>query len=265
MLKRKIRNIANKFGYDFVKADSYAYGKRFKRKSDNEDLDYYETPKGNFYLPKGMESDIVANNIKEGKLFDEEIFKIVAEYVKPDTCILDVGANYGQMSVELSRMYPSCTVYSFEAQQMVYDILLKNIEANKAGNIKPFYNAVYNKSGLEFIFPVPDLKRFSSYGSYGLDLKATKGIPVTSIAIDSIDFEKPVSFMKVDIQGSDLAAMKGAVNTIAKYKMPVIFEYEEQFQEEFNTSFQAYVDFVAEIGYRFVKTVDSINYLIMPK
>jgi hypothetical protein len=62
-----------------------------------------------------------------------------------------------------------------------------------------------------------------------------------------------------------LAAMRGAVNTIAKNKMPIIFEYEEQFQKDFNTSFQDYVDFVNSIGYKFLNTVQDINYLIVPR
>ena len=71
--------------------------------------------------------------------------------------------------------------------------------------------------------------------------------------------------MKVDIQGSDLAALHGSINTIKKHKMPIIFEYEEQFQQDFNTSFQDYVDFVNSIGYKFIKTVQDINYLIVPR
>ena len=48
-------------------------------------------------------------------------------------------------------------------------------------------------------------------------------------------------------------------------KRHIIFEYEEQFQEEFNTSFQDYVDFVLSIDYKFLKTIQGINYLIVPK
>ena len=56
--------------------------------------------------------------------------------------------------------------------------------------------------------------------------------------------------------------MRGARETISRHRMPIIFEYEEQFQQEFGTTFQDYVDFVSEIGYRFVRTIDSINFLI---
>ena len=71
--------------------------------------------------------------------------------------------------------------------------------------------------------------------------------------------------MKIDVQGSALAAKQGAENTIAKYKMPIIFEYEEPFQKDLNTSFQDYIEFVNDIDYKFVKTVLQTNFLIVPK
>ena len=265
MIRNFIRNIAQKFGYDFVKTLDYKHGKQFKRESDDPGLDYYKTPIGNYYLPKNCTSDGVANRMKEGKLFDEIIIDVARAFIRPGTIILDIGANYGQMFIEFSRIAPSCKIYAFEAQEMVYHILEKNLKANNADNVKSFYNAVYDKNGMDLIFPVPDLVRFPTYGSYGIDLNAKTGKIVKSIAIDNLEFDLPISFMKIDIQGSDLAAMKGAVNTIKKYRMPIIFEYEEQFQKEFNTSFQDYVDFVDSIGYQFVRTVQDINYLIQPK
>ena len=71
--------------------------------------------------------------------------------------------------------------------------------------------------------------------------------------------------MKVDVQGSDLFAMQGAVETIKRNKMPILFEFEQQFQEQFGTTFQDYVEFVDSIGYKFASTVNLTNYLIVPK
>jgi FkbM family methyltransferase len=265
MIKDFVRQIAQRFGYDFIKTSNFQFGKAFQRKSSDPRFDFYQTPKGDYYFPKNSKGDIVANAIKTGRFFDQAIFDVAKSFVTPNSIILDIGANYGQMAIEFSKIADKTKVFAFEAQKMVFEVLEKNIESNKANNVKAFYNAVYDVDDVEFIFPVPDLVRFPSYGSYGLDLKAKTGIPVKSITIDSLNFDAPVSFMKIDIQGSDLAAMRGAVNTIAKYKMPIIFEYEEQFQTDFNTSFQQYVDFVDSIGYKFLKTVQEINYLIVPK
>ena len=107
--------------------------------------------------------------------------------------------------------------------------------------------------------------RFQAYGSYGIDPNATAGRTVKALTIDGLNINTPISFMKVDIQGSDLFALRGAVETIKRHRMPIIFEFEQQFQAEFHTSFQDYVDFVNSISYRFEKLVMDINYLIVPR
>ena len=114
-------------------------------------------------------------------------------------------------------------------------------------------------------FPAHDLKKYGTYGSYGIDYVNKKGRPVKTLRIDDINFDLPVSFMKIDIQGGDLFALKGAINTIAKYKMPIIFEYEYTFEEELNLNFQEYVDFVQSINYKFERVIQGHNFLIVPK
>jgi hypothetical protein len=47
--------------------------------------------------------------------------------------------------------------------------------------------------------------------------------------------------------------------------MPIIFEYEEQFQDEFNTSFADYENFTKSINYKIEDIITDINYLILPK
>ena len=115
------------------------------------------------------------------------------------------------------------------------------------------------------LFPKQDFKQFSAYGSYGIDPTALEGREVKSLTIDSLDVQDHISFMKVNIQGSDLAALRGAKETIMRHKMPIIFEFEQQFQDSFQTCFHDYVSFVNEISYRFDKVVMDINYLILLK
>ena len=71
--------------------------------------------------------------------------------------------------------------------------------------------------------------------------------------------------MKVDVHGSDLFALQGAEQAIRKNKMPIIVEFEQQFQQDFGTSFQNYVEFVDKTSYKFDEVVDEINYVLLPK
>jgi FkbM family methyltransferase len=240
------------------------YKKPSKTKRTNE-LSLYSTKTGKYYLPKDSHEDIVANTIINNKIFEEEIVDSARTYIQRDSSVLDVGANFGQMSILFASMVgQKGKVYSFDADDFVFDILKRNIAVNNINNIIPIFGAVHYLTGKTLFFPEQDFEKWGTYGSYGIDYNAKNGRKVKSLTIDSLEIKEKISFMKVDIQGGDLFALKGAVESIKKNKMPIIFEFEWNFQDEFNLSFQEYVDFVLSIGYRFRKVILGHNYLITP-
>lgn len=233
-----------------------------------ERVQLYETPTGRYYLPTDAPQDHVIQCIKNGGIFEPKIIETAKAYIWPGSTALDVGANFGQMSVFFSRFVGAGgQVHSFEADPFVYELFLKTLAANNCENVTAHPGAVYDRPNQQLFYPVQDFKRAQAYGSCGIDPKATAGRTVKTLTIDGLNINTPVSFMKVDIQGSDLFALRGAVETIKRHRMPILFEFEQQFQAEFGTSFQDYVDFVNSISYRFEKVVmeiESINYLIVP-
>lgn len=266
MMKKAIRKFFNKFNYDISKL-YYNGSDKFKITSKENGLNLYKTPTGKYYLPSFLKKDLVLNTITRGLVYDEEIIELSKKYISSNTSFLDVGANYGQMSILLSKHIESIgngKVYAFEAEPFVGETLKKNIEINNCKNVEIILGAVHFKSGDKLIFPEPDFKRFDSYGSYGITPLATSGRTVETITIDNLEIKEKISFIKIDIQGSDLFALQGAKQTILKNKPVIIFEFEEQLQKEFKTSFNDYVDFVKSIDYKFIEVVSSVNYLIVP-
>ncbi len=266
IIKGTIRKLLNRFDYDITTL-YYKGSEEYKVKTDVANLNLYDTPTGKYYLPSFLKKDVVANTIKRGVNYDDEIIELAKEYFIPGSAILDVGANYGQMSVVLSKFVADNgggNVYAFEAEPFVGEVLQRNVKANQRNNIIIVMGAVHNKAGEKLIFPEPDFKRFDSYGSYGVDPNASEGREVHTLTIDGLNIPDRISFIKVDIQGSDLFALQGARETILKNRPVIIFEFEEQFQEEFKTSFNDYVAFVRSIGYKFIKVISQVNYVIAP-
>jgi FkbM family methyltransferase len=259
-LQRAIRSTINDFGFDVVRVSHPISPKRVGQ------FDYYKTRFGNYYLPSGAPNDLVAREIRRGRLFEPEVVEVARRFARPGTAVLDLGANFGQMAVQFAQMVgEEGRVYAIEAQRPVFEILEKNVVANGAGNIVSVFAAALAETGRQLRFPRPDFSRFPSFGSYNLPLDADEGDPVESLKIDDLAIDRPVSFMKIDVQGCDLFAMQGAVETIARHRMPILFEFEQRFQDEYRTSFQDYVNFVASIGYEFTETVLNINYLIQSR
>jgi FkbM family methyltransferase len=225
----------------------------------------FKTRTGIYYLPVDRPGDAIVHEIANDRIFDEPIVRECSLWVRPGTAVLDVGASFGQMSIILSQIVQADGhVYSFEADQFTYGLLERNIGANVLTNVTAVFGAVYDREGVELFYPEPTFERFASYGSYGIDPRATGGRRVRAFTIDSLELPLPVSLMKVDVQGADLFAMRGARRTIARDRMPIIFEYEEQFQEEFGTSWADYESFIKSIGYRIEKQLMDINYVAVP-
>ncbi|HKY37061.1 MAG TPA: FkbM family methyltransferase [Polyangiaceae bacterium] len=263
-MKALLRKALRRVGFDIVR---YTPAQTTLRSERTSALTRFETKTGNYYLPTDAHGDVVANAIKAGKIFEPEVVNLALSQIRPGSVVLDVGANFGQMSVLFAQHAgPQGKVYAFEADDFVFEIFKRNIDANSLnGRIEPVFGAVHDVAGETLYFPVQDFKRWSSYGSYGVDYNAAAGRAVRTLTIDSLEINEPVSFMKIDIQGGDLQAMKGAKRTIEHHRMPIIFEYEYHFEDEYKLSFQEYVDFVQSIDYRFQKVVSGHNFLIVPR
>ncbi len=256
-IKKMIRRGLNNFGIDIVKG--------YRKSIKTNRLSFHKTKTGNYWLPKDAHSDCISNAIKDNKIFDEEIYKVAKKYIQPDSTVLDIGSNFGQMAILMSKLVgPKGKVHAFEADDFVFSILEKNSKENSS-NIIPHFGAVHNKSGEILYFPEQNFERFDAYGSYGIDYVNKKGRQVNTLTIDEINFDSKISFIKIDVQGGDLLAMQGAIKTIEKNKCPIIFEYEYAFEDELKLSFQEYVDFVAKINYKFEKVVMGNNFLIIPR
>lgn len=226
----------------------------------------FVNPGSQYILPTFPPGDIIVNVIRNGAVFEQEIVDMAKRYIVPGSLVLDIGSNLGQMGVEFSKIVgPEGRVHCFEANDFVFELLSRNLKLNGADRAIPHYCAVWETSGVELFFPDPDFKRFESLGSYGVDPQAKAGKKVITQAIDDLGLKEKVSFIKVDIQGSDLFAMRGAKKTILRDKPTIVFEYEKQFQKEFKTSFKDYMDFIKEIDYKVIETINKINFVIGPK
>jgi len=232
--------------------------------TDTAPLTLYSTDHGKFWLPD-LGNDCVLHTIVNNQIWDHELVSYIGTRVMPWSVVLDVGGNFGQMAVLFSKMLNrNGCVHVFEADPFIHSTMVKNILENQCDNVICYNNAVWHELGKTLIYPKADFIRFESYGSYGIDPNADNGQLVNSITIDSLNL-KWVSLIKIDIQGSDLNAMKGAINTINRYRPIIIFEYESMFDEQFGTCWQDYLDFIESISYKITNTIGNVNIVIESK
>jgi FkbM family methyltransferase len=263
-MKKLFREVLHSFGVDVVR-----YNRKPAPKNvidhNKDGLTLYDTATGKYYLPNDAQLDIVANTIKSNGIFEEEIINCAKHFIPTNGVVLDIGANFGQMSILFSNLVGSKgKVYSFDADDFIFEVLKRNIAVNNKTNIHPTFGAVHNVGQSYLYFPKQDFKKYDSYGSYGIDYVNSQGRKVPTLTIDSLNIPEKIDFIKIDIQGGDLFAMKGAIDTIAKNKCPILFEFEYLMQDDLNLNFQEYVDFVRSINYKFTRVIYGQNFLITP-
>jgi FkbM family methyltransferase len=187
-----------------------------------------DTSVGRFYVPVDSIQDEACNAIRQGSVYREEIVKLAAAYVRPGTTVLDVGSGVGQLAMELSKAAgPDGQVFAFEADEYLFDILVRNRDLNRAENLRVFHGVVFDSGNRELVFPKIEYLRFPSYCTQRVDPKASSGARVPTIGIDSLAIQGPVSLLHVHAPGSELEVIRGARATIRKNRMPIVLELDE--------------------------------------
>ena len=158
----------------------------------------------------------------------------------------DIGANVGYFSLLASELAgPEGQVYAFEPLPRNVEFLRKHIRINHIENIEVVEAAVSDHSG-EAHF---DLGASSAMGH----LTESGGIQVRRVALDEMLAAgelRPPDYMKVDVEGAEFEALKGARQLLEKYH-PVLFLDTHQREAHLPT-----IELLQDLGYAF-ETLDG--------
>jgi FkbM family methyltransferase len=173
--------------------------------------------------------------------YSEPEVDLFRQFLKPGDVALDVGANIGAHTIPMAQIVgPSGLVYAFEPQRIVFQILCGNIALNELGNVEALQKGAGQSSDRNRIAAL-DYGARNNYG--GLSIGGDRGEKVEIIAIDELALSK-VGLIKIDIEGMELEAVRGAKTTIERCR-PVL--YVENDRAEKSTEL---VSQLLEYGYR---------------
>jgi len=157
-------------------------------------------------------------------------------YFSDGVLAIDCGANIGVHTIEWAKhMTDWGSVLAVEAQERIYYALTGNIAINNCFNAVALNAAISDVPGTLKI-PRPDYLVPSSFGS--LELRRTSNteyigqpvdysernlVAVEAISIDSLKLPR-IDFMKIDIEGMEMEALAGAVESIAQHRPAMLIE-----------------------------------------
>jgi FkbM family methyltransferase len=160
-----------------------------------------------------------------------EYTPIFIELIKHCKVFLDVGANSGYYSLLASAINKNVTVHAFEPALGPSYYLQKNIRDNKPNQIRSHSEALSSKVGHAKFYNVRNAK----YANLKYNLSGTSSLvedenkqsyEVTTTTID--EFSRlnlsSLDLIKIDTEGTEDLILRGATDTIRKYRPIIICE-----------------------------------------
>src|ERR1044072_7083857 len=177
------------------------------------------------------------------------------KFCKSFRTAIDGGAHIGTWAVRMARHFDQ--VLAFEPNYPTLQCLLKNTH-NHAPTVAVMGGALGDVSG--YCMVVEDTTRKGNTGAYMIDIKPGGTVPVMTVdqfLLDDLDL------LKLDVEGSEILALKGAQQTIGRCK-PVIVAECKEFTPPRNGGVAATKDWLNGIGYREVGGISN-DRIFVPK
>ena len=169
---------------------------------------------------------------KTGKThIEHELYNIFqfVDNLPPDAIVIDAGANIGLFSIPVAQRRKDITLIAFEPQRIIYNALCGSVALNDINNI-----FVHNKAITELVsyvvLPSVDYSMKIDYGMVRVQPGLTdenmymRNFMVDGVSIDSLKLPR-CDFIKIDVEGFEIQAIKGARKTIETFKPILWVEY----------------------------------------
>jgi len=173
-----------------------------------------------------------------------------SKVVNSGETVLDIGANIGYFSTFFSKLTgQNGRVYCFEPSPENYTLLIKNIEINKAKNARAYQIAAGDCNSTLKLYLNEENSGDNRFFS---DEDAYKSVEVPVQKLDDLQeiVNTEVNFIKIDIQGNELSALKGMEEILMRNNNIKIFcEYWPYGLISNNTNPKDLYDYIKSLGF----------------
>jgi FkbM family methyltransferase len=194
-------------------------------------------------------------------LYDYHEMHFLLRYLRPADSFLDIGANVGIYTLLAASRIHLGTIYSFEALPKNYDRLQDNLALNQITRAKTWAIAIADQIGeMPLVLLDGDALPFlsKSHSANGQTLT------VPTATLDSILADQAVDTLmlgKMDIEGAELLALKGAINLLQQNRPPVWILEINDGVNHFGHNKQDVVIFLQDYGYELYRYDADTNKL----
>lgn len=184
---------------------------------------------------------VVATNHR----YDFETVQVMKRLLLPDSCCVDVGAHRGDILWHMVRLAPRGTHYAFEPIPSMAAELRRDFP-----EVTVIQAAVSDSAGRASFVHVENDPGYSGLRQRPYDRPdpvLTK-LDVEVVRIDGV-IKGRVDFMKLDIEGGELHALRGATPIIETYRPVLVFEAGQGAAGQYGVDADAIFDFTSGMRY----------------
>lgn len=198
---------------------------------------------------------------------DADLIERVYEYLKaiPNPVLVDVGANTGSFSL-LPALLPDLTVFAFEPNREVYDILEQHLRMNHVRHrVLPFCEAAWNQhETLLLSIPYTYATGCATLGK-PVEYTPVAQQVVEAVPLDDLLDDNPprIDLIKIDVEGSEKFVLEGAKRLIERYRPIILVEVTWTTGLLFDYPSEQILELLSTYGYRY-ELVKEGNYWATP-
>ncbi len=192
--------------------------------------------------------------------YSRDIILVLRNLLSPGMVVIDAGANIGEITLAAAKMVgASGYVYAFEPLLEVADELSQNIRLNNFTQVR------IQKSGLSDETGDKEIYRASSdfydgsknEGLATLYPSEKRGEKAGVISLETLDgFSeridlKRLNLIKMDIEGAELPALRGGIETLRRFMPYIIVEVQQETASQAGYNAADILALLQPVGYRF--------------
>jgi len=147
---------------------------------------------------------------------------LLRNFIRESDVVVDVGANIGTHSIAFADMVGAAgKVHAFEPQPSLFYMLCGNLALNGLGNVQAHRRAVGAGRGEIGLPDLPSPDTPFNFGAMPMTDPGSQEAAVEMVAVDDLGLAG-CRLIKIDIEGMELEALKGARKTVEKFQ-PFLF------------------------------------------
>jgi FkbM family methyltransferase len=205
--------------------------------------------------------------------YEVDTIAVWNKLVEPGGVVWDIGANIGLYSVLSGKLVGrSGEVHAFEPSPVAHGVSVEHVKLNELSGICIVSQTAVSEIDCGVVpFGIVDEEGVDPTNRLGTKIGKTIDVPTASLDGLMSRSKRAPDFIKMDIEGAEVFALRGATDVMTKYRPVILLAVHPMFLPEFGCEVQEIASIVSKRDYASFEMngtakepVEYAEYLLIP-